>query len=291
MKKTLFAICISLFFLSACGLTDGFKETKSGLKYKFILQNKNAQQPQMGDLMELSMSYSYKDSILFNSFDYGPSVPMQLIEPLYEGDIVEGFAMMGLGDSAIFKVNADSFYYYNVGMEHAPEFISPGAKITFHVGLLGIKTKEVFEREQSEYEKQREAMLQILQKEEEEFLERYLKENNITVEPNPSGLYYIEIKEGVGPRALPGRSVRVHYTGYLVDGKKFDSSYTRDQPISFKIGGGMVIPGFEEGITMMREGGKAKLIVPSKLAYGEQELENIPPFSTLIYEVELIEAQ
>ncbi len=289
--KIFFLFFLSVVFIGCDFSKDGFRETKTGLKYTFIIQNEGAQKPELGDLMELVMTYSYNDSILFDSREYGPSIPMQLVEPLYEGDIVEGFAMLGLGDSAVFMVNADSFYYYNVGAEVLPEFIAPDSKIKFNVSLVSIKTHAQLQEEQTEYEKQRQALMRILQKEEQEYLEDYLKRHDITVEPQPSGLYFIEIEEGSGPRALPGRSVEVHYKGLLIDGSVFDSSYSRGRPISFKVGGGMVISGFEEGIAMMRQGGKAKLIVPSHIGYADVELENIPPYSTLIYEVELVKVQ
>jgi len=292
MKKIILAFSAFIVMLIGCNLSnDGFKTTESGLKYKFILQNKGAQKAEIGDLLEVVMSYSYNDSIIFNSNDFAPSLPMQLIEPLYEGDIVEGFAMLGLGDSAVFIVNAESFYKYNVGLEQLPYFIEPEGKITFNVSLISIKKKEVFEKEQDEYMKQRQALNKILEREELEMREAYLKRNNINIAPTRTGLYYIETKPGSGQRALPGKTVEVHYKGLLLDGTVFDSSFERAQPISFKIGSRIVIDGFEEGISMMHQGGKATLIIPSHLAYGEQELENISPFSTLVYEVELLKVE
>lgn len=84
----------------------------------------------------------------------------------------------------------------------------------------------------------------------------------------------------------------MHYKGTLLDGTPFDSSYDRGEPIEFVLGQGMVIPGWEEGIAMMNEGGKAKLIIPSKLAYGPNQRGNvIKPYSTLVFEVELIEVK
>ena len=104
-----------------------------------------------------------------------------------------------------------------------------------------------------------------------------------------SGLKYIVIKEGKGKKAKNGRAVEVHYTGTLVDGKKFDSSHDRGEPIEFILGKGQVIKGWDEGIALMRVGGKMKLIIPPGLAYGEREVGDlIPANSTLIFDVELI---
>ena len=104
-----------------------------------------------------------------------------------------------------------------------------------------------------------------------------------------SGLKYIVIKEGKGRAAENGKAVEVHYTGTLVDGKKFDSSRDRGEPIEFVLGAGQVIKGWDEGIALMRVGGKMKLIIPPDLAYGSNAIgELIPANSTLIFDVELI---
>jgi peptidylprolyl isomerase len=101
---------------------------------------------------------------------------------------------------------------------------------------------------------------------------------------------YIETEAGTGDQPVPGDRVAVHYTGTLADGTVFDSSLERGQPIEFVLGQGMVIPGWEQGIAMMSEGGKATLVIPPDLAYGPQgSPPTIPPDATLTFEVELVE--
>src|ERR1035437_2430947 len=104
-----------------------------------------------------------------------------------------------------------------------------------------------------------------------------------------SGLKYLVLSKGKGVHAEVNKNVEVHYTGYLTDGKVFDSSVERGDPIEFILGTGQVIRGWDEGIAFMNVGDKFRLIIPSNLAYGEKGAGNvIPPNSTLIFDVELI---
>jgi peptidylprolyl isomerase len=107
-----------------------------------------------------------------------------------------------------------------------------------------------------------------------------------------SGLEYVEIAPGPGPAPQTGDFVSVHYVGTLEDGTVFDSSYTRNEPIRFMLGVGNVIKGWDEGIALMREGGRARLIIPPELAYGPSGAGTvIPPNATLVFEVELVSVQ
>lgn len=98
-----------------------------------------------------------------------------------------------------------------------------------------------------------------------------------------------DIEEGSGPEVKSGDTVSIHYTGTLTDGTKFDSSVDRGTPFETKIGVGDVIEGWDKGVVGMKVGGKRKLIIPPSMGYGEQGMGTIPPNSTLIFEVELLE--
>ncbi len=115
-----------------------------------------------------------------------------------------------------------------------------------------------------------------------------VEEEVITTE---SGLQYVDLEVGEGQPPRVGDTVSVHYTGWLEDGTKFDSSVDRGQPFEFPIGQGRVIRGWDEGVASMRVGGTRRLIIPSELAYGEAGAGGglIPPNATLIFEVELLE--
>lgn len=105
-----------------------------------------------------------------------------------------------------------------------------------------------------------------------------------------SGLKYTDVKVGKGAAPVKGKQVKVHYTGTLENGKKFDSSVDRKEPFNFVIGVGQVIPGWDEGVMSMKVGGKRKLIIPSKLGYGARGAgSDIPPNATLLFDVELLD--
>ena len=121
--------------------------------------------------------------------------------------------------------------------------------------------------------------------------DRYARSLNVEIDNmtrQPSGLYMQDVALGGGREATAGSMVDVDYVGYLPDGTKFDSSYDRGQPITFRLGAGQVIPGWEEGVQGMRGGGKRRVIIPTDLAYGARGAGNvIPPNANLVFDVEL----
>jgi peptidyl-prolyl cis-trans isomerase A (cyclophilin A) len=117
----------------------------------------------------------------------------------------------------------------------------------------------------------------------------FAKSKHATAEQTASGLAYVIEKQGTGNTPQKGQTVSVHYTGMLKDGTRFDSSYDRNQPISFPVGLNVTIPGFEEGIMLLAKGGKATLYIPYFLAYGERAMGPIPSKADLIFEIELVE--
>jgi len=106
---------------------------------------------------------------------------------------------------------------------------------------------------------------------------------------NPSGLKYLDLEMGSGAVAQPGQQAKVHYTGWLSSGQKFDSSLDRREPFEFVLGAGQVIKGWDEGVAGMKVGGKRKLVIPPGLGYGARGAGGvIPPNAELIFEVELL---
>lgn len=161
---------------------------------------------------------------------------------------------------------------------------------TVKIYRIGKEAKEfdaakVFDEKTAVARKQQEEEAKILTMP----IEQLVSEKYPAATKTASGLYYIMEKEGSGEQAASGKTVSVHYSGTLASGKKFDASYDRGEPIEFPLGQGMVIPGWEEGIALLKVGGKAKLIIPYNLAYGEQGRPPIiPGKANLIFDVELM---
>lgn len=282
-KISLFTSLMAVIMLSCATPGDqDYRKTKSGLLYKKHITNKDAPKPQIDDILTVDMKYLLNDSVLFDSRELMGEMQFPLMEPSFQGDFFEGLAEMHKGDSATFWSPADSVMLILFRTGELPPFVKSGDTMRFEVRLIDFDSQEAMaEKMKEKAEKDR---LSAVTK-----LEDYLEAQNITVEPQESGLYYIEIKEGEGPKPFPGQGVSVHYTGKLLDGTKFDSSHDRGEPIAFFIGRGQVIPGWDEGIAMMRKGGQAKLIIPPELAYGERDMGVIPPHSPLVFEVELVD--
>lgn len=112
-----------------------------------------------------------------------------------------------------------------------------------------------------------------------------------TMAVTASGLYMRDDTVGTGAEAMPGQQVSVHYTGWLPNGTKFDSSVDRGKPFVFPLGGGRVIAGWDEGVQGMKVGGTRTLVIPPTLGYGPRAIGPIPPNSTLVFRVDLLGVQ
>lgn len=283
-KLLLFAlVAIMAIGATSCSKYKGFKkDKKAGFYYKFYNQDKKGVQPVDGDIVELMLTVRTEDSTIIPTFPTRD----QIIESLFQGDFYEALRKMHVSDSASFIFNGDSIFHYYFGQEY-PFGDKP---LYFDIKLKNIIPKEEFEKQQNEKRKEYEAMLAEYKVAEDSLLTSYIKTNKISVKPTASGLYFIKTASGKGKQAVKGSTVQVHYKGMLIDGKEFDNSYQRGEPIELEVGKGMVIPGWDEALQMMKVGDKAKLIIPSKIGYGERGAGGgvIPPYATLIFEVEMV---
>jgi FKBP-type peptidyl-prolyl cis-trans isomerase FkpA len=294
MKKNLaITAAVAVLTFTACKNSDfeGYTKADNGLHYKFFNQNEAA--PKAIDGEGIGIRYTLKrlpgDSLIFDSKTSGPDGvnKIMLSKSSCVGCIEDALKMMAKGDSAAFVLSADSFFLKTNGMKELPPFVKKGDHLTFSVKMIEIRTKKELEENQKMQMAEQQAKMQAAQEKEKVDLEIYLADNKITTKPTASGLIYIETKKGTGETPKVTDMVKVHYTGKLLDGTKFDSSVDRGEPAEFPLG--QVIPGWVEGLQLMRKGGKAKLIIPFNMAYGPNGQGSIPPFSPLTFEVELID--
>jgi len=268
----------------------GFEQTESGLYYKIHTSNDGAQKPLEGDFVTAIGIYRTKDTTFFDSRTNPNPYAFPIMPSTHKGDIFEGLQLLGLGDSATFAIPADSLFLRTFQSGELPSFVTTGEMVFMDMKILKIQTREAFEEELRMQFEEQNPEIRERRLGEESARNEYLLKNKITVQPTATGLYFIDVKTGTGAQPVSGQTVKVHYTGYLLDGTKFDSSVDRKEPFVFTLGQGQVIKGWDEAISMMKVGGKAKLVIPSNLAYGDRGAgADIPPYSTLVFDVELLE--
>ncbi|MES2566672.1 MAG: FKBP-type peptidyl-prolyl cis-trans isomerase [Bacteroidota bacterium] len=307
-KITMFLGSALLAGLFACNKSefDGFEKAENGLHYKFFTQDENGVKAVEGDGVSIKIIYALKknptDSVLFdsklNSDDGSGTVRYILPKSSFKGSLEDAIAMMAKNDSAAFIISADSFFLKTNHMQALPEFAKPGDKLLITIKMVEIKSKKELEENQ----KKQEAEVAQMSAQEKPQLDAYLSEKKITATPTESGMYVIETKKGSGAKPQSGDEVSVNYTGRLLDGTVFDTSVEADakaanvynpqrpyEPLKFTVDQGQVIKGWDEALKMLSKGGKATLIIPSSLAYGPRGGGPIPPFATLVFDVELVD--
>ncbi len=271
----------------------GYKN-QNGLYYRFFTQNGGAT-PQVGDVMEVHVACLINDTLPLFPTQENMMGPIK--KPQFAGDLNKGFLMMHKGDSASFIVNIDSTFKYLYDMQTLPPEFKSTDVMRWEIKLKDFYPEKVYAQNFANDIKtrndQRALQLQNDYPEESAMaaldLAEYFAKNKIKARRTASGLYYVVTKPGNGERPEVGKPVTAHYTGKLLDGTVFDSSVERDQPFQFVLGVGQVIPGWDEGLQLMSKGEKGVLYIPYYLAYGERDMGTIPPFSNLIFEIELID--
>lgn len=282
--------------MAACG-GSGFKTTDSGLMYKFEKQNKSAQQVQDGDVLVGEMTIKFDTTETFSNV--GNAGRIMQATKTFDGDLYEGLLMMHIGDKATFAIEADTLAKF-LQANQMPPYYQPGKgmKIYYEISLQDIVTKDEIMQEQANFM----AEMQQRQQGEPEAIAAYVRDNNIKEKANNDGLYVIVKKKGTGAKVAAGKKVAINYTGRLLDGTMFDSSvesdakrgniYTADrtyEPLSYTVGQMGLIKGWEDGINGQPEGTILQLIIPSALGYGSRGAgEMIPPYSPLVFDIEIV---
>ena len=273
---------------------DGYKKAENGLHYKFFTETEGQKKVEVGDgiVVRYIISKESNDSVLIDSKrvsrDGSGYAQFALNESSFKGSFEDGLMMMSAGDSASFIVSADSFFLKTNGEMSLPPGFKPGEFVKGIFKVKEIRNKAQMDSLRKKQEEERMAKLKELEAKEKVDLEKYLADNKVTVKPTESGIYIIELKKGTGSSSpKPTDIVVANYSGKLLNGEVFDSSEQHGEPLKYPLN--QLIPGWVEAFSKMKKGAKAKLIVPSAQAYGAQGNSRIPPFSTLVFEIELLD--
>jgi FKBP-type peptidyl-prolyl cis-trans isomerase len=242
--------------------------------------------PKEGDMLQVHFTVGLVDGTqLFSSYSQEP-IDIEFGKPFDTKGFDEALTYLRKGTKARLIVPS-SLAFDSVGRS---QMIPPYTTLVYDVELMKIRDLAEVQAERAAKAKAEEMAKEQAKLNEAARIGKYLKDNNIQNEPTATGLFYIETETGTGVQAEAGKKVKVHYTLYNIEGKKLQSSKDMDRPFEFTLGRGEVIRGWDEGVAMMKAGGKARLVVPSELAYGEnQRGADIPPYSPLVFDVELLE--
>jgi FKBP-type peptidyl-prolyl cis-trans isomerase FkpA len=282
-------ILMLILFASVISITcdrfskyPGYKKAGHGIYYQLLTMGEDSAKARTGDYITVNLTYlTLSDSVFFKG-----TRKLQVNNPAYEGAIDECFGMLSVEESAVFIIPADKFF--SVTLQTAlPRFIIQGSSLKVKIEMLEIQSQE-------DYIREKEAFLSWIEDfgdYEKVILKQFISEEKLDVSPLPSGIYYLNLRPGTGKKVEQGDTITVNYEGRFLNGKFFDSTIKRRQPFQFVYGTEwQVIKGLEEAIGMMYEGEKSLFILPSELGFGNQGSSNsvIPPFTSLIFEVEIL---
>ncbi len=282
-SATLWILLLTAALATGCRKPyPGYSRAKQGFHYKLHIIGEEDRQARIGDIITVNIEYrTLSDSLFFSGIR-----KLQVDTPRYAGSLDACFAMLTTGDSASFILDAEDFFTKGLQAE-LPGFLKAGAPMKVNIAMHEIQTREAYNRE-------KEAFLSWIEDfgaYEKVILKQYIASEKLDVNPLPSGIYYLNISPGTGNKVELGDTVTVHYEGRFLNGKFFDSTRRRNQPFQFVYGTEwQVISGLEEGIGMMREGERSLFILPSDHGFGNRgsSTGTIPPFTSLIFEVEIL---
>lgn len=297
MKKNLIVLGFAALAIAGC---KKFEKGPGDLQYK-IHEDKSGNTVKEGDFLAIKFTQkTEEDSVLASSYDFDRPTFLVQQKAAFKGDIYDGLALLSEGDSATFKVNLDSMAAK--GMPKPANTKGKYMIFTIKVDKVIPKGKMNDQAFQQQLDKYFKAETTKAKDQESGKISRYIAEKSLKPTVSPSGLNYIITKEGNGPKAAVGDTVKLDYTGMFLSGKVFDTSvqsiaqksgsYNAQRPYEpMKVPAGVqgTIPGFDEALLLFPKGTKATIIIPSKLAYGEQGNQAIPPYMPIVFDIEILD--
>jgi FKBP-type peptidyl-prolyl cis-trans isomerase FkpA len=298
MKKYLLYIFITVLAVKA-NAQDGFERTAKGTQYKMLTHN-TGDRIKVNDVVTFNFIQRTKDSILNSTFQTGKPAQAQVQST---GDLMDILPLLTLKDSVMIRIPADTIFKGHE--ERRPPFLPPGSNLFFIIKIERIQslTEAMADRDKEIAAAKAEGAK--IEAQQAVNADKYIADNKLVVKTTASGLKYKITKLGTGPKPVAGDTVYVNYLGHTLDGKVFDTSIEAEAkkaglaqpgrvygPLNFTLGTQGIIAGWNESFPLLNAGSKATLIIPSKLAYKENAAgPGIPPYSTLVFDVELVKVK
>lgn len=300
----------ALIGATGCNSGGGFQKYK-GIEYKIVKEGKG-RKAKIGDAIEFHLFAKMDTMVLADTRKQqnGQAVTIPVEEPRNIGEFQAAFTKLGAGDSAVIEISTDTLLKANPipPGQQAPPWLKSGKKIQVTIAVVSVKTKEEYQKDMQAKQAEMQAKQEEMRKEMEQkaaaqlpiddkILQEYFTKNNIKPTKTASGLYYTVQKPGGGAAIAAGQVVGVKYTGKTLDGKAFDSNVDTSighhgtDLLTFPVGQHQMIPGFDEGVQLLKKGSKATFYLPSPLGYGEQGPPNIGANAILVFDVEVVDVK
>jgi FKBP-type peptidyl-prolyl cis-trans isomerase len=296
MKKNVMFLLFAVVALASCN--GGFKKGNAGMLYN-IYTDKSGPRIKDGDFVVFNLIIKTDaDSLLVNTYDGGRSVQQLVQRPQTKNDVFAAMEMLTQGDSATFKVSMDSLFKKGT---RPPQI--KGKYIIYQMKIEKVLPKgnlsdQVFQGRVMDYMKN---IGEAYKKQEPIAINKYIADHNLKTTQSPGGIQYVITQPGSGPNAASGDTVEVNYTAKYLNGNVFETNVAEEakkdkkfnplqqyKPIHIALGTQGLIQGWNEGMQLLNKGAKATLIIPSKMAYGEQGYRQIGPYTPLVFDVQLV---
>jgi len=283
LKLLISSISIAIILVSCNSPFPEYESTSSGIYYKYQKIGEDNNSAAFRDYVTVNIAYkTLEDSVFFSA-----KRQFQIQKPDYHGAIDECFTLLSVGDKATFILKTNMFFKHTL-QQTVPSFLDSSEYFIVDIEMLDFISEEQFKKEKGEFL----AWIEDFSIYEKKRLSNYLSECTNDYTTNTQGLYKQIVVEGKGESVRIGDTLVLDYEGRFLNGKIFDSTKKRKRTFEYIYGTEwQVIKGMEIAVSEMKEGEKAVFILPSELAFGQSGNSNgaIPPYSTLIYEIELLQ--
>ncbi|WP_419802927.1 FKBP-type peptidyl-prolyl cis-trans isomerase [Mucilaginibacter sp.] len=298
-----FRYFLSVFLFAFCGpvwAQNPVKTTAKGARYQ-IVDAHTGDRIKLNDVITFNLAIkTEKDSVLMSSYQRGKPFTAQVQASQSVDDLMDIFPQLALKDSVRITVPSDSLFKNRE--EQRPPFMAKGSSVVYLLKIEKVQSLDEAIAERKVAEAKIAEGNEKLKAEEAQRIAKYVAVLKPAAKVTPSGLYYQILTPSAKPKPLPGDTLRVNYIGRTLEGKVFDTNLQNEaqkagvlqpgrpyEPLQFVVKSGQVIPGWDEGFLLLNQGSKARLIIPSKLAYGgNQSGPDIAPYSPLVFDVELL---